>query len=146
MNAIDVLDQIKKVAKENAKRHKSQKTRFITDDKIAVGECFRQGDLYMFRVKDSHPVGEMVRRNQIADGVSIGARHILNGEFTVYEGALGELDISDIHAKVCVGYAFDASATTVLTHPEHDNYVFKFPSRWQVIHQVDLRTLRRAAD
>lgn len=56
------------------------------------------------------------------------------------------LCLNDVHARVSVGYAFDAEETTVLGHPEHDNYVFKFRSRWQVVHQIDLRTLQRAAD
>lgn len=146
MNAVETIKGIKEIASKNGKRHKSQRTRFVTEEKIAIGECFRQGDIYIFRVGSDHPVGEKVERNQVADGVSVGARHILNGEFIVYEGARGNLDLDDVHSRICVGYAFDASATTVLTHPEHDNYVFRFPSRWQVFHQVDRRTLRRAAD
>jgi len=146
MNAIEVINQIKDVAKQNSNRHKSQKTRFITEDKIAIGECFRQGDLYVFRVGFDHPIGAEVKRNQIADGVSVGARHVLNGKFKVYEGVEKPDCLNDVHAKVSVGYVFDAEETTVLGHPEHDNYVFKFPCRWQVVHQLDLRILKRAAD
>lgn len=146
MNAIDVMNQIKQTAKKNQARHKSQKTRFVTEDKISVGECFRQGDLYLFRVSDDHPVGEEIDRAQIADGVSIGARHILNGKFCVYRGTTPPAGYNGVHARVGIGYAFDVEETTVLGHPEHDNYVFKFPGRWQVVHQIDLRTLKRAAD
>lgn len=146
MNAIEIINQIKEVAKKNHERAKSQKTRFVTEDKIKEGECFRQGDLYVFRVSDKHPAGEEIQRNQIADGVSVGARHILNGDFKIYQGVRKPNCLNDLHAKVSVGYVFDAEETTVLGHPEHDNYVFKFQSRWQVVHQLDLRTLQRVAD
>ena len=146
MNAIDVINNIKEVAKNNHNRHKSQKTRFITEDKIAIGECFRQGDLYVFRVANEHPVGEEIKRNQIADGVSVGARHILNGKFKVYHGVKKPNCLNEIHARISIGYVFDVKETTVLGHPEHDNYVFKFPGRFQVVHQLDLRTLQRASD
>jgi hypothetical protein len=138
MNAIEVINQIKDVAKQNSNRHKSQKTRFITEDKISIGECFRVGF--------DHPIGAEVKRNQIADGVSVGARHVLNGKFKVYDGVQKPFCLNAVHAKVSVGYVFDAEETTVLGHPEHDNYVFKFPCRWQVVHQLDLRILKRAAD
>lgn len=93
-----------------------------------------------------HPVGEMVKRNQIADGFSIGSRHILNGNFKIYTGIKGPECLNDIHAKVSTGYAFDVEENTVLGHPEHDNYVFKFSCRWQVVHQIDLRTLKKVQD
>lgn len=139
---IEVINQIKEVGKQNQKRHKSQKTHFVTDKTKA----FRQGDIYIMRVKDNHPVGQEVKRNQIADGVSIGARHILNGEFKVYEGTTAHPAVGELHARAGLGYAIDIEPTTVLTHPEHDNYVFKTRGRFQVHHQVDLRTLRRVAD
>lgn len=146
MDAIEVMNKIKDVAKKNHQRESSQKTRFVTLDKIAPGECFRQGDLYIFRVGKNHPVGEEVARNQLADGVSIGARHILNGRSKIYHGVKGPECLNTFNARVCVGYAFDAEETTVLGHPEHDNYVFKFSDRWQVVHQIDLRTLNRVKD
>lgn len=146
MNAIEVMNEIKSIAKKNEQRESSQKTRFITEDKIKIGECFRQGDLYVFRVPNNHPVGEKIIRNQLADGVSIGARHILNGEFKVYGGVQNPSCLNGIHARISLGYAFDAKEKTVLGHPEHDNYVFTFPHRWQVVHQLDLQTLQKARD
>src|SRR3990167_10561616 len=119
MNAIEIMNQIKEIAKNNHRRHKSQKTRFITKEKLAVGECFRQGDLYIFRVGLDHSIGEEIKRNQLADGVSVGARHILNGKFKVYHGVKKPDCLNDIHARVSVGYAFDSEETTVLGHPEH---------------------------
>lgn len=71
---------------------------------------------------------------------------ILNGPVRVYTGTTPPHGYNMIHARVGVGYAFDAVDTAVLTHPEHDNYVFKFDSRWQVCHQIDMRTIERAVD
>ncbi len=146
MDARTTITEIRNIAKKNEQRDSAQKTRFITNDKIGVGECFRQGDLYIFRVAKNHPVGNEVIRNQIADGISIGARHVLNGKFRIYQGAQGPESLNPINARAGIGYVFDAEETTVLGHPEHDNYVFKFSGRWQVVHQLDLRTLGRIAD
>ena len=143
----DVINQIKEIAKKNQSRESSQKTRFVTEDKIKVGECFRQGDLYIWKVEINHPVGEEIVRNQLADGISLGARHVLNGDFKIYKGIKSPFNFSNVHIRAgALGYAFDASETTVLGHPEHDNFVFKSQCRWQVTHQIDSRTLQRVGD
>jgi len=147
MKTLEVIEQIKKIAESNAKRAKSQKTRFLTEENFKVGDVVRQGDLYLFRVPLNFKVGAEIKRNQIADGVSLGARHILNGEFVVYEGENVPKGVNDSHARAGLGYAFDAKESTVLGHPEHDNYVVKMDKcRIQVMHQVDLRTLMRVSD
>jgi len=145
-NSINIIKGIEKIAEKNSARESSQKTRFITKDKIKIGECFRQGDLYVFRVADNHPIGNELKRNQIADGVSVGARHILNGDFKIYDGVKSPSGVRELNSRIGLGYCFDVKESTVLVHPEHDNYVFKTTGRFQVLHQTDLRTLRRAAD
>jgi hypothetical protein len=142
MRTLETINKIKEIATKNQNRHKSQKTRFVKEST----RCFRQGDIYIFRVNDNHHVGQEVERNQLADGVSIGARHILNGNFRIYQGTTAPEGVNPVHARESIGYAFDVEESTVLAHPEHDNYVFKTCGRYQVIHQLDLRTLRRAAD
>ena len=142
MNAIEIINKIKEVAKRNAEKISNQKTRNVTKDI----KCFRQGDLYIFRVSDNWEVGEEVKRDKISDGVSLGSTHILMGDFKVYRGVKAPDFISDLHKKVCIGYAFDAKDNTVLTHQEHDNFLFVDGGRFQVCHQVDLRTLNRVAD
>jgi len=142
MDTIKTINMIKEIAIKNQNRCKSQKTRFVTNDI----KCFRQGDLYVFRVADNHPVGKEVKINQIADGVSVGARHILNGDFKIYDGVKSPDGVRELNSRIGLGYCFDVKESTVLVHPEHDNYVFKTTGRFQVLHQTDLRTLRRAAD
>ncbi len=142
MNAIETINKIKEVARNNKDRISSQKTREVTKDI----KCFRQGALYVFRVSDDWDVGEVVKRDKIADGVSLGSTHILMGEFTVYAGVKVPDCISDLHSRVCTGYAFDVGDNAVLTHQEHDHFCFVDGGRFQVCHQVDMRTLQRAID
>ena len=109
-------------------------------------KCFRQGDLYIFRVPDNWEVGEEVKRDKITNGISLGSTHILLGEFKVYRGVKAPEFINQLHKRVCVGYAFDAKKNTVLTHEEHDHFCFVDGGRFQVSHQVDLRTLHKVQD
>ena len=146
MEVISVITKIKEVAVKNTKKSKSQKTRIVTKDNIKVFECFRQGDLYVFRVPEDWPVGEELKRDKIADGVSLGSTHILMGDFKVYTGVKPLGFVSGLHARVALGYAFDARDNTVVTHLEHDHYCLEDGGRFQVMHQVDLRTLQKARD
>lgn len=146
MQTLDVINEIKKVAETNHKRPEAHKIKEVID--LKVGECYRQGDIYVFKVSDTHPVGNELKRNQIADGFSLGARHCLVGEFKIYEGVKYPVKVSDIHKRAkCLGYAFDVLKPGVLnTHPEHDDFKFCQTGRFQVIHQVDMMTLKRVAD
>lgn len=112
---------------------------------MKVGQAYRQGDLYIFRVADDHPVGEKLDRRQLAEGESIGARHVLLGDFTMYRGTTPPPNVNSIHARVCLGHAFDVTGECTNAHPEHSHFVLP-KGRYQVWHQVDLRTLDRAAD
>jgi len=145
MNAQEVISQIQKVAKKNQNRDEAHKTRDVKD--LKVGECYRQGDLYVFRVSDNHPVGNELKRHQLADGVSIGQRHCLVGDFKIYEGKKAPEGIASLQVRAGLGYAFDVvTPGAINTHPEHDNFRLMECGRYQVMHQVDLRTLRRVAD
>ena len=61
MNALETIKQIKKVAKFNSDRSISQKTRMVTKDI----KCFRQGDLYIFRMSNNWEVGNEIKRDKI---------------------------------------------------------------------------------
>jgi hypothetical protein len=89
---------------------------------------------------------EELKRNQVADGVSLGARHILVGKFKIYKGAEAPKGIKEPHCRIGLGYAFDAEDGCVVTHPEHDHFKFTHGVRIQVMHQLDMRTLQRARD
>jgi len=145
VNAQEVISQIQEVAKNNQKRDEAHKTREVRG--LKVGECYRQGDLYVFRVSGKHPVGEKIDRHQLADGVSIGQRHCLVGDFTVYRGKKAPDGIAALQVRAGLGYVFDVHTPGAInTHPEHDNFKIMECGRYQVMHQVDLRTLQRVAD
>src|SRR3990167_464200 len=145
MNAQEVIHKIQEVAKANQKRDEAHKTREVRG--LKAGECYRQGDLYVFKVADSHPVGSELKRHQLADGISIGQRHCLVGDFKVYEGKKAPTGIADLQARAWLGYAFDVlTPGAINTHPEHDNFRLMECGRYQVVHQVDYMTLRRVAD
>ena len=142
----EVIEQIEKIAEDNQNREEVVKTREVPH--LKVGECYRQGDLYVFKVHDNHPVGEKLDRRQLADGQSIGQRHVLLGDFQVYKGVKAPSGINNLQSEAGLGYAFDVLGECTNTHPEHDHFKFteKHKGRYQVMHQLDLQTLRRVAD
>jgi len=145
MKTLEVLEKIKSIAKQNNERREAKKVRVVKD--LKVGECYRQGDLYIFKVADNHPVGKELKRCQLADGESIGQRHLLAGDFKIYEGKQAPIKMSGLHVQKGLGYAFDVLKPGAINiHPEHDNFKFEQCGRFQVMHQVDLMTLKRVAD
>ena len=138
-----IVNQIQNIANEN---QKNLELRVVKVPELKTGECYRQGDLYVFKVDDNHPVGKELNRRQLADGQSIGQRHVLLGEFKVYEGIQAPQGINDLHARAGLGYAFDVLGECTNAHPEHSHFQFQQCGRYQVMHQMDLQTLRRVAD
>ena len=138
-----VVNQIQEIANNN---QKNLELRVVKVPELKTGECYRQGDLYVFKVDDHHPVGKELNRRQLADGQSIGQRHVLLGEFKVYEGIKAPNGINNLHAQAGLGYAFDVLGECTNAHPEHSHFQFQQCGRYQVMHQMDLQTLRRVAD
>lgn len=140
MNTLELMKEIEEKAKELNKKD----VRIINDETVPIGKVFRQGDLYIFRVPLDHQVGEEVNIRQIADGVSMGARHILKGNVKVYVG-LRHPD--GVDTKYPLGYAFDVE-DAILEHPEHAHgeICHGTTARYQVLHQMDMRTLQRVSD
>lgn len=134
--------KIMKTIEENAKKLNTQKIRIIKN--FPIGKVCRHGDVYIHRVADTHKVGDFVKRNQLADGTSMGARHILQGDYEVYEGlALPP----SVQSRYPLGYAFRVHEDgAVLTHPEHAHVKFECVGLFQVTYQLDMRTLQRVAD
>lgn len=151
MNTVEqVIKNIQEIANNN---QANPDLRVVEVPHLKQGECYRQGDLYIFKVADDHTVGRELDRRQLADGESIGQRHVVLGDFKVYEGVKapelpeGYGTINDIHVRAGLGYAFDIlSKGSRNGHPEHSHFVFNQCGRYQVMHQTDLQTLRRVAD
>lgn len=135
---MDTKTAIKLISKQ-AKKNK-QEPRVLNNH--TVGDIIRQGDLYIHSVNNDHPVGGELERKQLADGTSLGARHILMGG-VVFEGKKHPDWVSK---NFPLGYAFDVKDKAVITHPEHAHIEINCPGRFQVTHQFDIRTQRRVAD
>lgn len=147
---VEVVNKIQEIANEN---QANPELRVVKVPFLQEGECYRQGDLYIFKVADDHPVGKELDRRQLADGQSIGQRHVLVGEFKVYEGVeapklpKGYWSINELNIRAGLGYAFDILETGARNnHPEHSHFIFEQCGRYQVLHQTDLQTLKRVAD
>lgn len=114
----------------------------------AAGDVIRQGDVYLVRVAKTST--ERVRGGpwrggaQVADGASVGARHIAMGpglrlvEVAPYE-------IPGVDRTALFGPLVEAEGRWALTHPEHADC--SLPAGcWQVLYQSDPRTRRAVMD
>lgn len=111
---------------------------------MKVGQVARQGDIYIHKVSDDFTVGEELSIRQIADGVSVGARHILRGNVKVYRGFKLPLYVE---SRYPLGYAFDVTEEgAVLEHPEHAHFDICDKGRYVVTHQMDMRTRQKVSD
>ena len=141
----ETIEAIQKIASQNQNREEAVKTRLVPD--LKIGECYRQGDLYIFKVDNNHPVGKALERRQLADGQSIGQRHVLLGEFQVYEAVKPPIKAGGMYLRAgAAGYVFDVLGECTNAHPEHDHFKFTQKGRYQVWHQTDMQALQRTAD
>lgn len=153
-SVIEIVNKIKEIAISN---QNNPVLRVIQVPVMKPGYCYRQGDLYIFKVDDGHPVGEQLDIRQLAEGTSIGQRHVLLGNFKVYKGTtlpkLAKGKFKDLNIRSgALGYAFDVLPSesgeldTRNGHPEHAHFVFNQTGRFQVWHQMDFQTLERTKD
>ena len=140
----EVMKELQEIAIANQKRN--DEVKIIDIPHLEDGQCYRQGDLNIFKMADNHPVGKKLDRRQLADGQSIGQRHVLLGaKFQVYEGVKAPAAVKDGEARL--GYAFDVLSNDCRNaHPEHVHFKFHQQGRYQVMHQLDRQTLQRMAD
>lgn len=138
MNTVETIKVLSEKALElNMKTNRIIKT-------IEIGKAIRQGDLYIHRVSDNHPVGETLDIRKIADGTSIGSRHILIGDVVVYQGAKLPSYVND---RYPLGYTFDVgNEGATITHPEHAHIDICVKGRYVVTHQMDMLTMKRVCD
>lgn len=126
---------------------------------VEIGQVIHQGDVYMHRVPDDWPRGELLGTRQIAVGDTIGSRHVVSGQgFEVYAGMKlpawvkfsrlpNSLRSRVVHALL--GPVVVLRAPLVegegLVHPEHAHH--RFPcGTYQVQYQLDGKTLRAVTD
>lgn len=140
---MNVIEKIKELEEMAVKLNKKD-IRIINDKTVPLGKAFRQGDLYLIHVPNNHEVGEEINIRQLAEGVSMGARHVLKGNVKVYQGIKHPQGVNN---RYPLGYAFDVD-DAVLEHPEHAHgeICYKKTTRFQVMHQMDMQTMRKVSD
>lgn len=118
--------------------------------RIEIGHCVQQGDIYLFRVPDSHPRGKQIGKGsvQIALGTGNGARHMAEGDVEVFEGTQlpdGVTSPEGVEPMELCGPRIVAAKTWRVPHPEHPHH--QLPAgHYQTVYQFDPRTMRRVAD
>ena len=118
--------------------------------RIEIGHCVMQGDIYIHRVEESHPTGELIGKGmvQIALGTGNGARHVAEGQVEVYKGEqLPEWvkPLAMVEAKEITGPVILAHDTFAITHPEHPHH--QLPAgKYQVTYQFNPKTMKRVVD
>lgn len=111
--------------------------------KMEIGKVVRQGDIYIHRVPENHPCGNLLKNHQLAMGVTLGSRHIADENFTIFKGThLPEWVDRGHFLGPCIK---TDKETALITHPEHANVALG-PGCYQITHQMDIRTMERVAD
>lgn len=138
---MEILDAIKKV--ENAATKAKNDERFVKA--LDIGRMVRQGDVYLHKVSADHPAGGLRASSQLAEGQTIGARHIVKGDVKVYDGVAFPGYFEAGFPTVALGPVVDVFNRATLTHPEHADYSLP-TGRYQVTYQIDARTRRAVSD
>ena len=136
METMIALEKVKKGAVMN-----SHEIRVIKSMKI--GQGYRQGDIYIYRVADDHPHGKKVGSHKLAIGEGEGSNHFAEGEIELFEGTT----LPDFLARgTFLGPLIKAPKGFKNTHPKHAHCIIEQGGTFQVTHQMEARTLQRVAD
>jgi len=134
--AIEAHERLVREAEANAK------TEVRRIETMEVGKVCRQGDIYLHRVKASHPRGKAAPSNQLAIGETQGSRHVAEGRAEVFIGTtLPEW----CTPGTFLGPVIVAKERLLVSHPEHAHCDLP-PGTYQVTHQTDAKTRDRVAD
>ena len=133
------IDEAVTTITETAKTVNTQEIRHI--ESMEISQVVRQGDVYLHRVKDKHKRGAIRTSRQLAPGVTMGSRHVAEGDVTIYEGTTDPPKTTRLE----IGPVIVALDRFTVTHPEHAHY--SLPSgTYQVTYQLDPRTNQRVQD
>ncbi len=137
-NAEEAQEIVERTAKENV----VAKIRRI--ETMDIGKIVRQGDIYIHRVDDKHKRGEEAGSRQLAIGESMGSRHIAEAPSMIFQGAAAPEWYTNRFTPL-LGPCIVSKERFVITHPEHA-HVDLPAGTYQITHQMDARTQRRAID
>ena len=136
MSVMEVFTEVKNEI-EQVTDHRTR-----TIETMEIGQCVRQGDIYITKVKDDHKHGGIVEDHQLAMGTSKGSRHVADRNFIVFKGnTLPE----GVMEGTFLGPCIQTDVRAEIQHPEH-SWVSLPAGTYQVTHQTDLKTRQRALD
>lgn len=140
------METVKQAVATIAKTEPDEEVRVVR--RMEIGSAIQQGDVYLHRVGNEFPAGKLLKSRQIAEGTTIGARHVVEGDVDVYESVQLPPDVrapEDAEDGAISGPVIDAHKSFRLTHPEHADHQCP-PGRYAVTYQYDPRTMRRVVD
>lgn len=147
------MNQTQKQAKkaiESILTHKPDVTMREHGD-MKIGQCARQGDIYIHKVAAKTPHGRPWGSRQVALGQQVGARHIAFGDgvevFASDPKTAEKLlpNFTQEQRQACLGPVVVADGPWTLEHPEHAPH--SFPAGTYVCsYQFDVQTMTRVND
>lgn len=116
---------------------------------IEIGTVLMQGDIYLHRVDDSHPRGDIRGTRKLSIGQGEGSNHMAEGsQLEVYEGVKlpDWVDFNDeILNQQALGPVVVAKESWLNTHTKHAHH--QCPAgTYQVTYQIDMATRNRVLD
>lgn len=134
---MDTMEAVKQI--EVAAAQDTTETRECCN--IQIGQCVRQGDIYLHRVAPDHPRGKPVGP-KLAMGDLMNARHIAEAPAECFEGFKAP---DYCTAGTFLGPVVVSDRPFTVSHPEHA-HIRLGAGVYQVTHQMDARTLERVRD
>lgn len=108
-----------------------------------IGQGYRQGDIYVYRVADTHPHGKKLGTHKLAIGEGEGSNHFAEGDIECFEGTTRP---DFIDQRMFLGPLIKAPKGFKNTHPRHAHAHMEQGGTFQTVHQMDARTLQRVRD
>jgi len=136
METMEIMQRVKEGAELN-----TPEIRIIK--KCEIGQGYRQGDIYVYRVADDHKHGKKVGSHKLAIGEGEGSNHFAEGEIELFEGTTLP---SFLAPGTFLGPLIKAPKGFLNTHPRHAHCKMEQGGTFQTVHQVDARTLQRVRD
>lgn len=113
--------------------------------KHVVGKHVRQGDLYIVCVNRKHEHGPLSDTNQLATGDTQGSRHYAESPAVCYVGTTAPQAAIEGRLATLLGPYVESSEPFVISHPEHA-HIHLPPGAYQIMHQLDPRTMKAVKD
>ena len=135
-----------------AAQQAQEKNCVIDDSELTLNKFVRQGDIYIQRI-DKLPEGLVPwGSNKIADGETIGSRHMVSGcqvwrrsDHDRMDNVIVKVDGEDVPCTRYIGPCIEADGRWDNTHPEHWRYDNP-PGYFQTYYQADFAAQRKVAD